>query len=187
MAIENPCQRRECCRCALHSVRQYQKDVLDRFWIGSSADGPEARGLLAGPGGTCRVRRRLSGRDCELRRVARFRAPQRRCLAHHDSSALRKVRESRRPQVHGDRGHARGLGVDESVPLRWKLVTQAEQPPERPGIGVCQQAQNERRSRDVLPKINSNGRSQCALVCGRLAEFVLAQLSGAHDARRATS
>ena len=28
---------------------------------------------------------------------------------------------------------------------------------------------------------------QCALVCGRLAEFVLAQLSGAHDARRATS
>src|SRR5271169_1123902 len=32
--------------------------------------------------------------------------------------------------------------------------------------------QNERRSRDVLPKINSNGRSQCALVCGRLAEFV---------------
>ena len=31
------------------------------------------------------------------------------------------------------------------------------------------------RSRDVLPKINSNGtRGQCALVCGRLAEFVLA-------------
>jgi SnoaL-like polyketide cyclase len=41
------------------------------------------------------------------------------------------------------------------------------------------------RSRDVLPKINSNGRrARCALVCGRLAEFVLAQLSGAHDARR---
>ena len=40
----------------------------------------------------------------------------------------------------------------------------------------------------MLPKINSNGRRvRCALVCGRLAEFVLAQLSGAHDARRATS
>jgi hypothetical protein len=28
-------------------------------------------------------------------------------------------------------------------------------------------------------------KGQCALVCGRLAEFVLAQLSGAHDARLA--
>ena len=32
-----------------------------------------------------------------------------------------------------------------------------------------------------------NSRVRCALVCGRLAEFVLPQLSGAHDARRATS
>jgi hypothetical protein len=46
-------------------------------------------------------------------------------------------------------------------------------------------AAQEMGARDVLPKINSNGRRvRCALVCGRLAEFVLAQLSGAHDARR---
>ena len=38
---------------------------------------------------------------------------------------------------------------------------------------------------NALLTINSNGRRvRCALVCGRLAEFVLAQLSGAHDARR---
>src|SRR4029077_3285060 len=35
--------------------------------------------------------------------------------------------------------------------------------------------QEPRRSRDVLPKINSKWyKGQCALVCGRLAEFVLA-------------
>ena len=41
---------------------------------------------------------------------------------------------------------------------------------------------------NALLTINSNGRRvRGALVCRRLAEFVLAQLSGAHDARRATS
>ena len=35
--------------------------------------------------------------------------------------------------------------------------------------------------------IRADAASRLPLVCGRLAEFVLAQLSGAHDARRATS
>ena len=34
----------------------------------------------------------------------------------------------------------------------------------------------------IMAHSNQMVEGQCALVCGRLAEFVLAQLSGAHDA-----